>query len=121
MTRHRSTQDEVADHREAGGARPVAERHPDAEPILALQRGAGNAAVARLLGSRAPAVAETETRTSKIVVTAEIRRSDGPRPSDGDAARAGADHDAEGEHPDAPVDAGAVTAALTAQARRLRR
>ena len=116
MMRRRSTEDEAADHQEARGARPVAERPPEADPILALQRSAGNAAVARFLESRAPAPAETETRTSTIAVTAEIRRGDGPRPSGGDAARAGADHDAEGEHPDAPVDAGAVTAALTAQA-----
>ena len=78
MTPQRSTQDEVADHQETHGPRPVAERPPEADPILALQRSAGNAAVARLLESRAPAVAETETRTSTIAVTAQIRRSDGP-------------------------------------------
>ena len=116
MTPQRSTQDEVADHQETHRPRPVAERPPEADPILALQRSAGNAAVARLLESRAPAVAETETRTSTIAFTAQIRRSDGPLSQLEGAARAGADHDAEGEHPDAPVDAGAVTAALTEQA-----
>jgi hypothetical protein len=116
MRRRRSTRDEVVDPSEAPVPRHAAERQPEPDPVLALQRSAGNAAVARLLESRAPAAAETETRTSTIAVTAEIRRSVEPRPSGERGACAGADHDAEGDHGEAVVDAGAVTAALTSQA-----
>jgi len=88
---------------------------PRSAHVLALQRGAGNAAVARLLVPPAP-VADDH----RIAFTAVIRRSDAPpapAATGGGALAAASDHDAApGNEAEGTIDPGAVTAALQSSA-----
>src|SRR6478609_8016994 len=77
--------------------------------VLALQRSAGNAAVARLLAAERPTV---ETVTPRVSVEAVIRRADAPEPREqAPAAAVGPDRDGEEGVEGVAPDPEAITAA----------